>query len=498
MERLTRLLLIVSAAVAIGLQTVLGRRAHADLLVVNVTAFLLVWLAARIAPALARWVVLGTAYAFPVIVLQTLHGWDDSFFSVWTASLLGLILGTTGVSGWALPRTWRWPLAFWGLAVAASWPVVVWRELDFTLSQLDRYTTAVTHLGIPPAAECAWIAHLAATHLLGILWADALWREVNRPERDQARRVALPLLIGAIASALVGIYQMFGHIAALNPTVFAALHRSAGLMLDGNAFGMSAALWVAGAIALSASWTSWRAQTALFVGAGCLALGAWASGSQSALLALAVGGLGAGYGAWRDRPTVLWSKPMIAASVGAVLLLGGLGAFAAGHSSAIGPIARLKEQFDADRSATKLGFLSTLWTRDRYGEVSTALVREFPVTGVGVGLFNSLVVDESDILHLGTPTPDNAQNWFRQQLAEMGFFGSLGWNLVARGARAHVLAAAGRRCLASRDLRHPGCARWSRSGLARRCAHDEPGRAHYLLDVHLLARATGRVAGAGS
>jgi O-antigen ligase len=429
MERLTRLLLIVSAALAIGLQTYLGARAHGDLVVLNLTACVGMWIVARIAPTAARWVVLGTAYAFPVLVLVTLHGWDDTFFSVWTSSLLGLILGTVGFAGWALPPTWRWPLALWGLAVAASWPVVVWRELDFTLSQLDRYTTAVTHLGIPPAAECAWVAHIAAIHLLGILWADALWRDGDPADPARVRQVPLPLLLGALGSALVGIYQMFGHIASLNPTVFAALHRSAGLMLDGNAFGMSAALWVAGAVALTATWTSPRAHAALALAALCLAVGAWASGSQSALLALAVGGLGAAYGAWRDRPSIRWRTGSVAATVGALILVGGVGAFAARHSSAIGPIARLREEFQADHSATKLDFLSTLWTRDRYGVVSTALVRQFPVTGVGIGLFNTLVIDESAILNIGTPTPDNAQNWFRQELAEMGLFGSLGWML---------------------------------------------------------------------
>jgi hypothetical protein len=422
-------LLVVSAASAIALQTDLGARARDLLIPLNVLTFLVAWALARWLPVAARTIVLGLAYAFPAVLLVTLHGFDDTLFSVWTSALLGLILGTTGLAGWALPMRWRWPLALWGLSVAASWPVVVWRELDFTPAQLDRYSTSVTHIGIPPAAECAWIAHMAATHLVGILWADALWRDQATGGTRLERAVAPPLLAGALASAVVGIYQMFGHIATLNPTVFAAFHRSAGLMLDGNAFGMVAALWVAGAIALTAYWSAGGAQVALLVAAVTLALGVWASGSQSALLALAVGSVGAAYGAWRDRPARQWgTRAVVLSALVAALALGGA-AFAVQHSSAIGPLARLKEEVQADRSASKLGFLSTLWTRDRYGATSAALIREYPLTGVGVGLFNTLVIDESAIHDLGTPTPDNAQNWFRQQLVELGLIGSLGWIL---------------------------------------------------------------------
>ena len=385
------------------------------------------WIVARLQPAIARALVLGLAYAFPVALLVTMHGFDDTMFSVWTSALLGLILGTAGGSTWALPSRWRWPLAVWGLSVALSWPVVVWRELDFTLAQLDRASTAVTHIGISPAAECAWIANVAATHLLGILWADALWREPSLPRFSLPRSITLPLVVSAAGSALVAIYQMFGHVATLNPTVFAAFHRSAGLMLDGNAFGMSAALWTAGALALAASWTGLRTRFALGVAAGCLALGTWASGSQSALLALGLGGAGAAYGVWRDRFAIRWRVQSLAAAATLVVLVAAALGLAIRHSSTVGPVARLAEGLRADPSRTKAGFMSALWSRDRYGAVSAALIREFPITGVGVGLFNSLVVDESDLRGLGTPTPDNAQNWFRQELAELGILGSLGW-----------------------------------------------------------------------
>jgi hypothetical protein len=42
-------------------------------------------------------------------------------------------------------------------------------------------------------------------------------------------------------------------------------------------------------------------------------------------------------------------------------------------------------------------------------------------------MFNSYVIDETWLLGLGPQAPDNAQNWFRHQLAETGLMGSLGW-----------------------------------------------------------------------
>jgi hypothetical protein len=62
-----------------------------------------------------------------------------------------------------------------------------------------------------------------------------------------------------------------------------------------------------------------------------------------------------------------------------------------------------------------------------YGPAAMMMIEEYPVGGVGVGGFNYL---HGSFLYRTTrsmPPPDNAQNWFRQQLAELGVVGSLGW-----------------------------------------------------------------------
>jgi hypothetical protein len=53
------------------------------------------------------------------------------------------------------------------------------------------------------------------------------------------------------------------------------------------------------------------------------------------------------------------------------------------------------------------------------------MIRKFPLVGIGVGSFYSMVFG---FLPTGRVLPpDNAQNWFRHQLAEFGVLGSIGW-----------------------------------------------------------------------
>jgi hypothetical protein len=64
------------------------------------------------------------------------------------------------------------------------------------------------------------------------------------------------------------------------------------------------------------------------------------------------------------------------------------------------------------------------------------MIVDSPLVGVGVGSFHILVPDVGFQLGHGRLEPDNAQNWFRHQLAEFGLLGSLGWILwVARFLR---------------------------------------------------------------
>ena len=69
-----------------------------------------------------------------------------------------------------------------------------------------------------------------------------------------------------------------------------------------------------------------------------------------------------------------------------------------------------------------------LWNRGApYGTASVWMVEDSPVVGVGVGTYHNLFPDYSYLIR-GVASPfDNAQSWYRHQLAELGILGSLGW-----------------------------------------------------------------------
>jgi hypothetical protein len=89
---------------------------------------------------------------------------------------------------------------------------------------------------------------------------------------------------------------------------------------------------------------------------------------------------------------------------------------------------RLRATLPSASLTSVKAFVSEMWNRNHYGEASTQMIREFPLVGVGVGAFSTLVIDYGKQFNGGESlTPDNAQNWYRHQLAQMGIVGSLGW-----------------------------------------------------------------------
>jgi hypothetical protein len=64
-----------------------------------------------------------------------------------------------------------------------------------------------------------------------------------------------------------------------------------------------------------------------------------------------------------------------------------------------------------------------MWNRNGYGVAATELIGRFPLTGIGIGGFH---VFGPQLTHTVLP-PDNAQNWYRHQLVELGLLGSIGW-----------------------------------------------------------------------
>jgi hypothetical protein len=90
-------------------------------------------------------------------------------------------------------------------------------------------------------------------------------------------------------------------------------------------------------------------------------------------------------------------------------------------------------------------FATELWVRFGYGRAADHMVLEQPISGVGVGAFHVLA---PEYIYRDTGrrvAPDNAQNWWRHQLAELGVLGAipplwasvLVFRLCRRGNREH-------------------------------------------------------------
>lgn len=368
--------------------------------------------------------ILGAAYVWPILVYY-FAGIQPAFGGVWLAGVLGLSLGGAKTAGWSLPPAWRYPLVLTALSISLTWPIIVGREMDFSFEVLKAEHQAVTWQGILPGSEIVWISGVAAGHLVGLLWIDALVGMFRASLSAFTRVVLWPLASSAACAAAVSLYQLIADMNFMNPTVFAGLKRATGTMLDANAFGLIAAIWCgAGAWLLAERATAWARRAAVVI-AFAFALAVWASGSRTALSALIATAASLALALAGQVPSRGWLRRLRRASAIGALLLAAL--TVAVFSDAAGPLSRLRER----PHGTETPLLTELRDRGGYGTTARAIIREFPLTGGGVGSFHALVVDYSRIYTTTWLAPDNAQNWFRHQLAELGWLGASGYFIWA-------------------------------------------------------------------
>jgi hypothetical protein len=94
-------------------------------------------------------------------------------------------------------------------------------------------------------------------------------------------------------------------------------------------------------------------------------------------------------------------------------------------AGAVGPVRRIVAGADVP--------FADLWARGGYGTVATQMLKDYPWTGVGIGSFNWLASDYWRVLAHDRLPFDNAQNWWRHELVELGMVGALPvllWSLV--------------------------------------------------------------------
>jgi hypothetical protein len=312
----------------------------------------------------------------------------------------------------------------WALVVALSATIVAVREIDFTPALIQLTSVSNTAGGGWPAFFVTWVLNVAVIQVLGILWFD--WMLALPPRRFRSA-VVVPFIVSLAVLVSVAIYQMTVDLTILNASPYGSLGRAGSTLLDANASGAVAALWIGGVVAAA---DGLRRYPVLWTAAGVAAcwLAVWASGSRTAFAAAL---LTTAFVLWsaisRDNAAVLRSKRgLLAAVTGGVAIAVVL---ALASQRAVGPLARIVDSLDSVTSSSPESLVAALkeqvWIRNGYGTASAAMIRKYPLFGVGVGSFQ-LMLGEFTPPGLAL-SPDNAQNWYRHQLAELGIVGSAAW-----------------------------------------------------------------------
>ena len=427
MERASKLLVLASAITAAMLHSILVAREWRELPVILGVGAVLTFVAVR------RWpsAVLGGLVAFgsvAVFACTFVIGRFDWYYLIfWLVCLLVGVLARAGLR-WNVPLPWRFPLIAWALVVAVSWPIVVARELNFSLALLGEYGFLNPGVGWPPPFVALWILHVFLIQIIGILWFDWLWG-VYGGERRQPfeRQILLPIGGAVLVACGVGLYQGLVDIRWLSGGPWPDIGRATGTLLDANVFGMVAALWAPvfalGGLALVFRLSSRRAMWLGGVGLLIASGGVWVSGSRTALLALAIGvtplvarvcSRAATRGT--SRLLALGAAPILVSLAFAVLV----------SVSSTGPAERIRELVPSPSVDGVQSLAIRLWNRSWHGAAANLMIREHPFVGVGIGSYHQLVDQYSR--RAGWPAPfDNAQNWYRHNLAELGLIGSIPW-----------------------------------------------------------------------
>jgi len=371
--------------------------------------------------------VTGAGTIVPALLAASVHvAAINAFYTVWLAALFGALLPLTPRDRWELPRPWRIPLGVWALTLSLAWPVLIVREAGLRLGALRDTGALASWADLNTPQVESWILHVALAQLVALLWLESLYIEsamgrlkpaptyVGSRPSDPPRAVH-GLWVGASIASVVAIYQGTVNMAFLSGGIWPGLRRAAGTLLDANAYGSVAA--VAGPIAF-VSIPYLRIRHTRAAQAAVLALnwaGAWMSGSRTAMVCGAFGTLLLVYELLRAgrRDDSARETPSLLAGVVVVVLLVAIG------SGAVGPLKRMAEGAGPNAS------LRDLWTRGGYGSVATRMIRDYPLTGVGVGSFNWMAADYWRTMAQDKLPFDNAQNWWRHQVAELGVVASM-------------------------------------------------------------------------
>ena len=447
MNTLTKSVVMVSTLVAAFVELYLASNGNERLWVLGLATFAAALVAGVWVRSAVLRVVLVAIYLAPAGWLLWIDAENYNFEIAWIMPVLALMLLGPGAWKWNLPQRWQLPIAMWALVVSVTWPIIALREMSFDPALLSARSAVTSGLGISPWFAVTWAIYMTLGHNVGLLWIDALYRWYARDPARFRSEVILPLGVAAALACVVGAYQGFVDLTFLNGHLWPHMKRAAGTLMDANGFGMVAAWWgpafVALALGLRGAWS-----VPLAAAGFVLALtGVWTSGSRTALAALGLSTLGIAAYAWHHRPAaVAGSRPWYTRPVPIVLgvaAVAGVAVLIARGSSTTTVFDRIPSLVPGMEGTTMWSSIRDLWERFGYGPAAMRMIGDHPLQGVGVGAFHTLVYDYGTLVTDRQLVPDNAQNWYRHIVAELGLLGALGafgWTLIA--ARALVFAPA--------------------------------------------------------
>jgi hypothetical protein len=420
----TRVLVIASAVIAAAVETYLGTTYTPELKWIAIPSFVVALVAGERLRAIAMPIMMAALYLTPAVLLVTLGNRGRGYGQdvIWILPLLGLTLAGRGALEWSLPARWRFSLISWAVIVAIAWPIVFFRESDFALWILPLERVSNTSIGIGPWDVNQYVAYFAIGHLLGILWIDALCRWYRQEGARFRREVLSGLLVAAAIAGAVSVYQGFFDLGFLNAGFWEYMIRATGTLADANKLGAVAGIWTVAAIVyarrLSAPWATVVAATALVLGIAA----SWLSGSRTGLASTMISVLIAGFEVLRRSKLDLRKL----AGAAAVLVVSAIAlALVLQQASTHTVIQRgtwTYIPFYGDKTVAE-SIDELLWERYGYGPAAIEMIKDYPVEGVGPGMYHTLSHDFGKVAGRTVPQPDNAQAWWRHNLAELGLIG---------------------------------------------------------------------------
>jgi O-antigen ligase len=384
--------------------------------------------------------ILALGHVWPLVSYFALGEVDALAMTIWVSAVASLALATSPLARWSLPPRWQIPVAAWGVLIACGWPIILARELDFTLITYFERTLRMGIWAGPARETAAFITGASAGTLSSIVVLDWLWARYGARSDDRFfREVVAPMTVGTTIALGVGIYQGTIDLRWWSVGQWPVLGRATGTFFDSNAFGAVAAIWaapIAGAAMLAERRTLRVAGLVLL---SLAAVGVWASGSRTALLGLLPAFAGIAIALARAGRLSRLTSAIAVLTIVATITVGWV---TGGPGSALN---RVWQTLPAPSMESVTRFTQAMWVRDGYGAASMAMLREAPLTGVGPGAFPLFAPDYWFRLSGKPIPPDNAQNGWRHQLTELGLVAGLipiACSLLVLGA---MLTALGRR-----------------------------------------------------